>query len=71
MRKIKMTRQMTKKEWLDEMVFRDLYGRTYNLSDVPMTMMSRKESFEKQGVTSKQINEFWKENKQDYLIKVG
>ena len=42
-----MVKQMTKKEWLSEMVFRDTFGRPYNLSDVPMTMMTRKESFEK------------------------
>ena len=39
-----MVKQMTKKEWLSEMVFRDTFGRPYNLSDVPMTMMTRKES---------------------------
>ena len=70
MSKTKKTRQMTKSEWLNEMVFRDLYGRTYNLTDVPMTMMSRKDSFEKQGATSKEISDFWKQNKQDYLVEV-
>tara|TARA_Y100001963_G_C6657624_1_gene388865 strand:+ start:660 stop:875 length:216 start_codon:yes stop_codon:yes gene_type:complete len=70
MKKSKKTRQMTKSEWLSERVFRDMYGRTYNLSDVPMTYMSRKESFEKQGVTSKQISDFWKENKSDYVVEV-
>ena len=48
------------------MVFRDTYGRLPNLSDVPMTMMTRKESFEKQGGTKKEIDEFWKENKHKY-----
>ncbi len=61
-----MSKQMTKKEWLSEMVFRDTYGRLPNLSDVPMTMMTRKESFEKQGGTKKEIDEFWKENKHKY-----
>ena len=65
------TRQMTKSEWLNEMVFRDLYGRTYNLSDVPMTMMTRQESFDKRQVLQTEIDEFWKQNKQDYLIEVG
>ena len=55
--------QMTKKEWLDEMVFRDTFGRPYNLSDVPMTMMTRRESFKKQGGTKEDINEYWNENK--------
>ena len=31
---------MTKKEWLERKVFVDLYGRPYNLSDVPMTYMT-------------------------------
>jgi len=59
-------KQMTKKEWLDEMVFRDTFGRPYNLSDVPMTMMTRRESFEKQGGTKEDINEYWNENKHLY-----
>ena len=58
--------QMTKKEWLDEMVFRDTFGRPYNLSDVPMTMMTRRESFKKQGGTKADINEYWNENKHLY-----
>ena len=59
-----------KKEWLDEMVFRDTFGRPYNLSDVPMTMMSRKESFEKQGGTKKDIDEYWKNNKHKYTKEI-
>ena len=65
-----MVKQMTKKEWLNEMVFRDTYGRVYNLSDVPMTMMTRKESFEKQGGTKKDIDEYWKENKHKYTKEI-
>jgi|TARA_Y100000310_G_C20222510_1_gene596391 hypothetical protein len=60
---------MTKQEWLNEKVFRDLYGRLYNLSDVPMTMMTRKESFKKQGGTKKEINEYWKKNKHLYQVE--
>ena len=26
-----------REKWLNERVFRDIYGRPYNLSDVPMT----------------------------------
>ena len=62
----KKTKQMTKKEWLSETVFRDTYGRPYNLSDVPMTYMSRLESFKKQGGTDEDINEYWEENKHKY-----
>ena len=36
---------MTKQEWLEEKLFVDLYGREHNLSDVPMTYMSREEAF--------------------------
>ena len=65
-----MVKQMTKKEWLNECVFRDTFGRPYNLSDVPMTMMSRSESFQKQGVSRKDITEFWKENKHKYTKEI-
>ena len=51
---------MTKKEWLQERVFVDEFGRPYNLSDVPMTYMTREEAYKKQGGTKKQINELWK-----------
>ena len=51
---------MSKKEWLQQIVFVDDYGRTYNLSDVPMTYMTRSEVFKKRGYTRKQINELWK-----------
>ena len=51
---------MSKKKWLQEKVFVDEYGRPYNLSDVPMTYMTRSEVFKKRGYTRKQINELWK-----------
>ena len=34
-------------EWLNESIFVDIYGRSYNLSDVPMTYMKRKDAFKK------------------------
>jgi len=58
---------MTKKEWLEEKVFRDTYGRTLNLSDVPMSYMTRKESFKKQNITKQEINKYWKEYKHRYI----
>ena len=64
------TRQMTKKEWLDERVFRDTYGRPYNLSDVPMTYMSRYDSFKKQGASDTEINDFWNDNSHKYTTEV-
>jgi|TARA_B100000315_G_C14576669_1_gene588261 hypothetical protein len=56
---------MTKKQWLNERVFVDEYGRPYNLSDVPMTYMTREEAFIKQGGNKKDINNLWKETKNE------
>ena len=64
------TRQMTEKEWLDERVFRDTYGRPYNLSDVPMTYMSRLDSFKKQGASDTEIHNFWNNNSHKYQVEV-
>ena len=36
---------MSKKKWLQEKVFVDEYGRPYNLSDVPMTYMTKVSHF--------------------------
>ena len=41
----------------------DLYGRPLNLSDVPMTIMTRKQALLKQGGDTKSINELWEEFK--------
>ena len=54
---------MTKIEWLEEEVFVDEYGRPYNLSDVPMTYMTREKSFEKMSYSKKMINQLWKEER--------
>jgi hypothetical protein len=56
---------MVKREWLQEKVFVDLYGRPYNLSDVPMTYMTRAEVFKKRGYGKKEINKIFKELKND------
>ena len=64
------TRQMTQKEWLGEQVFRDALGRPYNLSDVPMTMMSRYDSFQKQGASDTEINKYWNDNSHKYKLEV-
>jgi len=53
---------MNKKEWLEEKVMCDLYGRPLNLSDVPMTIMTRKEALIKQGGDTKSINKLYKES---------
>ena len=52
---------MTKIEWLEEKLFVDIYGREYNISDVPMTTMTRKKAFEKRGYGKKMIKQLWKE----------
>ena len=51
---------MTKKQWLKEKVTCDIYGRPYNLSDVPMTVMTREQAYIKQGGSKKDINRMWK-----------
>mgnify|MGYP005991076495 CR=1 FL=1 len=52
---------MTKKEWLEQKVMCDLYGRPLNLSDVPMTIMTRKDALIKQGGDTKSIDKLYKE----------
>ena len=52
---------MTKQEWLDEELFVYIYGREYNLSEVPMTYMTREEAFEKCGYSNKMVKQLWKE----------
>ena len=56
---------MKKEEWLEEEIFVDIYGRDYNLSDVPMTYMSRQEAFDKRGYGNKMIKQLWKEDFED------
>tara|TARA_R110000851_G_scaffold133912_1_gene268996 strand:- start:1090 stop:1278 length:189 start_codon:yes stop_codon:yes gene_type:complete len=52
---------MTKEEWLEEEIFVDVYGREPNLSDVPMTYMTRQKSFDTRGYGPKMIKQLWKE----------
>jgi len=52
---------MTKEEWLEEEIFVDELGRDYNLSDVPMTYMTRQEAFDKRRYGKKMIKQLWKE----------
>ena len=62
---------MTKKEWLQERVWVDEYGRPYNLTDIPMTVMTREESFEKRRYGKKMINQLWKEDFEDKKLMNG
>ena len=48
-----------KREWFGEKLFVDEYGRAPNLSDVPMTFMTRSEVFKKRGYSRKEINKIW------------
>ena len=52
---------MTKKEWLEEQVMVDEWGRPPSLADVPLTIMTRKEALLKQGGNEKSINKLYKE----------
>ena len=56
-----------KRAWFGEKLFVDTYGRPPNLSDVPMTYMTRSEAFKKRGYTRKQINELWERNHKNEL----
>ena len=56
-----MTYREYKPTWLQQKIFVDTYGRDYNLSDVPMTMMTREEAYTKRGLTEEQIDEIYEE----------
>ena len=52
---------MTKKEWLEEQIMCDEWGRPPSLADVPLTIMTRKEALLKQGGNEKSINKLYNE----------
>ena len=54
-----MTYREYKPKWLNDDVFVDIYGREYNLSDVPMTYMKRREAYQKSGYSDEQIDEIY------------
>ena len=58
-KEVTMTYREYKPTWLEQKIFVDTYGREYNLSDVPMTMMTRKDAFDKRGLTEEQIDEIY------------
>ena len=60
---------MTKKEWLEEQVMCDEWGRPPSLADVPLTIMTRKDALIKQGGDTKTINELWISVKENYNDK--
>ena len=52
---------MTKKEWLEETIMCDEWGRPPSLADVPLTLMKRKDALLKQGENENTINKLYKE----------
>ena len=60
---------MSKKEWLEQQIMCDEWGRPPSLADVPLTIMTRKEALLKQGGDKKSINELWKSVKENYNDK--
>ena len=59
---------MTKKEWLQERVFVDEYGRPYNLSDtypLDYRYMIRSEAHKKQRFDKKKIDKLYREDMGD------
>ena len=52
---------MSKKEWLEEKIMCDEWGRPPSLADVPLTIMTRKEALIKQGGNTKSISKLYKE----------
>ena len=54
-----MTYREYKPTWLQEKIFVDTYGRDYNLSDVPMTYMTREDAYDKRGLTEEQVDDIY------------
>jgi hypothetical protein len=52
---------LSKKEWLEERIIVDEWGRPPSLADVPLTIMTRKDALIKRGGNTKSINKLYKE----------
>jgi hypothetical protein len=50
---------MTKKQWLEQSIMCDEWGRPPSLADVPLTYMSRKKALKKRGYSSREITEMY------------
>jgi hypothetical protein len=55
-------KKKTKKEWLEEEVVCDEWGRPPSLADVPLTIMKRKDALVKQGGDYKSINQLYRDS---------
>ena len=51
---------MTKKQWLEQSVMCDEWGRPPSLADVPLTYMARKKAIKKRGYSKGEITELYK-----------
>ena len=58
-KRLEKTYREYKPTWLQQTIFVDTYGRDYNLSDVPMTYMTREEAYTKRRLTEEQIDEIY------------
>jgi len=54
-----MTYLEYKPTWLKQKIFVDIYGRDYNLSDVPMTKMPREDAYSKRRYTEDVIDDIY------------
>ena len=54
-----MTYGEYKPTWLQEKISVDIYGRDFNLSDVPMTIMTREVAFKKRRYTEDVIDDIY------------
>ena len=52
----------SKKQWLEEKVICDTYGRPPSLADIPLTIMTRENALVKQGGDSKSIDKLYRES---------
>ena len=52
---------MSKKEWLEQKLMCDEWGRPPSLADVPLTIMTRKDALIKQGGNEISIDKLYKE----------
>ena len=52
---------MSKKEWFEQKVMCDEWGRPPSLADVPLTIMTRKDALIKQGGNEISIDKLYKE----------
>ncbi len=50
---------MKKKQWLNQKVMVDEWGRPPSLADVPLTFMTRAETFKKRNMDKEEIDRIW------------